>query len=102
MSIFDIFMTDIFSNKDFLESCIIEGKQHDCIVSNITGGITYTDAGQQSEVSFTLDIKLPIARMPETNDKVIFRGETYKVSYIEIDSASTSIKIYLVAQSKGV
>jgi hypothetical protein len=40
--------------------------------------------------------------MPETNDKVIFRGETYKVSYIEIDSASTSIKIYLVAQSKGV
>lgn len=102
MSVFEKFIDDIFKNDDFMDLCSINGVVYNCISSGIAGGIVYTDAGEESEVNFTLDIKLPVSKMPKKNDKVIFHEETYKISNVEIDSARTSIKLYLVALSKGI
>lgn len=102
MSIFNDFMNDIFSNEDFLEECIIDGKTYKCIASALTGGITFTEVGQESDENFTLDICLPVEKMPVENQKVLFRNKKYKISYVETDSAFASIKLYLVALSKGI
>lgn len=102
MSIFNDFMTDIFSNEDFLEECTINGKTYKCIISTLTDGISYTDAGVESDENFTLDLCLPVDPFPEENQKVIVRNKKYKISYVETDSANASIKLYLIALSKGV
>lgn len=103
MNPFEKLMKDIFSNKDFLEECKIENRSYSCICSAYqTGGVSYTDAGMESEQNFSLDIKLPIDRYPKINDKLTFREKKYKISNITTDSANQSIKIYLIALSKGV
>jgi hypothetical protein len=102
MSIFDNFMKQIFENTDFLEDCFIEGISYKVIVSALTGGVVFTDSGEENDVNFTLDMKLPLVRMPKRNDKVRFRNNWYKISMVETDSANTSIKLYLVALSKGI
>ena len=102
MNPFQKMINDIFSVEDFLEDCFIEGQHYKCIVSPITDNVTFSEVGVESEENFTLDLKLPISRMPKKNDKVKFRDENYKINFIEKDSANTSIKIHIVALSKGV
>lgn len=102
MNPFEKLMKDIFSNKDFLEQCKIQNKTYSCICSTYETGISYTDVGIESEQNFSLDIKLPVDRFPKRNDKLIFRGKKYKISNITTDSANQSIKINLIALSKGV
>lgn len=99
---FQKMMSDIFSVEDFLEDCFIEGQHYKCITSPIVDNVTFSEVGVESEENFTLDLKLPISRMPKKNDKVKFRDENYKINFIERDSANTSIKIHIVALSKGV
>lgn len=102
MSVFEQFMNDIFSNEDFVEDVYIENLHYKCITTAVTDGISFTDAGRESEENFALDIKLPVKKLPVANDKVKFRNKWYKVSYIETDSTNTSIKVYLIALSKGI
>ena len=99
---FQKMMEDIFKVEDFLEDCFIEGRHYKCITSPITDNISFSDTGLVDEENFTLDIKLPISKMPKKNEKVKFRDEWYKINFIEKDSANTSIKIHLVSLSKGV
>ena len=102
MNPFEKLMNDIFSNKDFLEQCTIEGKTYNCICSSLPEGVIYTDYGQESIANFTLDIKFPLKGQIKKNTKVVFRGQKYKVDQVQLDSANTSIKLHLVAMSKGI
>ena len=102
MNPFQKMINDIFSVEDFLEDCFIEGQHYKCITSPIVDNVTFSEVGVESEENFTLDLKLPVSKMPKKNDKVKFRDENYKINFIETDSANTSIKIHLVALSKGV
>ena len=102
MNAFQKMINDIFSVEDFLEDCFIEGRHYKCIASPIVDNISFSNEGLVDEENFTLDLKLPISRMPKKNDKVKFRDENYKINFIETDSSNTSIKIHLVALSKGV
>ena len=102
MSIFNQFMNDIFDNPDFLEDCWIDNLHYKCIASGISNGITFSEAGLESDQNFTLDLKLPIKKMPAENQKVKFRNKWYKVSNVDTDSAEASIKVYLIALSKGI
>ena len=102
MNAFQKMINDIFSVEDFLEDCFIEGRHYKCITSPIVDNVTFSEVGVESEENFTLDLKLPISKMPKKNDKVKFRDENYKINFIERDSANTSVKLHIVALSKGV
>ena len=99
---FQKMINDIFSVEDFLEDVFIESIHYKCIVSPIVDNVTFSEVGVESEENFTVDIKLPVSRMPKKNDKVKFRDENYKINFIERDSANTSVKLHIVALSKGV
>lgn len=99
---FQKMMSDIFRCEDFLEDCFIEGQHYKCITSPIVDNVTFSEVGVESEENFTLDILLPISKMPKKNCKVKFRDEWYKINFIEKDSANTSLKLHIVALSKGV
>ena len=99
---FQKMMSDIFQCSEFLEDVFIESIHYKCIVSPIVDNVTFSEVGVESEENFTLDIKLPISKMPKKNDKVKFRDEWYKINFIEKDSANTSLKLHIVALSKGV
>lgn len=99
---FQKMMNDIFKVEDFLEDVFIESIHYKCIVSPIVDNVTFADTGLVDEENFTIDIKLPISRMPKKNDKVKFRDENYKINFIERDSSNTSVKLHIVALSKGV
>lgn len=99
---FQKMMEDIFNCEDFLEDVFIESIHYKCIVSPITDNISFSDTGLVDEENFTLDIKLPISHKLKKNDRVKFRDENYKINFIETDSSNTSIKIHIVALSKGV
>ena len=99
---FQKMMSDIFQCSEFLEDVFIESIHYKCIVSPITDNISFSEVGVESEENFTLDILLPISKMPKKNEKVKFRDNWYKISFIETDSANTSLKLHIVALSKGV
>ena len=99
---FQKMINDIFSVEDFLEDVFIESIHYKCIVSPIVDNISFSEVGVESEENFTIDIKLPVSKMPKKNDKVKFRDENYKINFIERDSANTSLKLHIVALSKGV
>ena len=99
---FQKMMSDIFQCSEFLEDVFIDSIHYKCIVSPITDNISFSEVGVESEENFTLDILLPVSRMPKKNSKVKFRNEWYKINFIEKDSANTSLKLHIVALSKGV
>ena len=99
---FQKMMSDIFQCSEFLEDVFIESIHYKCIVSPITDNISFSEVGVESEENFTLDILLPVSRMPKKNCKVKFRDEWYKINFIEKDSANTSLKLHIVSLSKGV
>lgn len=95
-------ISQIFNEPDFVQFCYIEGRETKCICSSINDGMVFTEAGMVDEVNFTLDIEIAtLDRLPKQNDKVVFRQQTYKISHIETDSANCSLKLYLIALSKG-
>jgi hypothetical protein len=102
MNAFQKMMNDIFQCEDFLEDCLIENRHYKCITSPIVDNVSFSDSGLVDEENFTLDIKLPVSKMPKQNDKVKFRDKWYKIGFIETDSANTSIKIHIIALSKGI
>ena len=99
---FQKMMSDIFQCSEFLEDVFIESIHYKCIVSPIVDNISFSEVGVESEENFTLDILLPVSRMPKKNSKVKFRDEWYKINFIEKDSANTSLKLHIVSLSKGV
>ena len=57
--------------------------------------------GSVDDVDFTLDLKLPLNKMPSRGQTVKFRDKTYKLSNVTYDSANASIKLHLQSISKG-
>lgn len=103
MNVFEKFMTDIFSNEDFLESVYFGNIHYMCIASAVSDGIVFAESGLESDETFNLDVKLPMHKLPEKNDKVKFRNKTYKVAdNAVIDSANASVKFTIIALSKGI
>lgn len=102
MNPFQKMILDVFNCEDFLEDVFIESIHYKCIVSPITDNVSFSDAGLVDEENFTIDIKLPVSHMPKKNDKVRFRDENFKINFVERDSANTSVKLHIVALSKGV
>lgn len=102
---YDIFknmISELFQNEEFTEPVYIEGRQYKCICSPINNGVMFTQAGMVDDCNFVLDIEIATTdRLPEQNDKVIFRQKQYKVSHTETDSANASMKLYLISLSKG-
>ena len=95
-------MNDIFAEEDLVETCYIDGFETKCICSSISNNLAYTMAGLQSEQNFTLDLQIAsLHSIPKEGQKVIFRDKTYKISSTETDSANVSMKLYLIALSKG-
>lgn len=95
-------MHDLFSEEDFVQTCYINGFKTKCIVSSIGNNLSFTEAGLQSEQNFTLDLQIAtLDSIPQEGQKVIFRDKTYKISSTETDSANASIKLYLIALSRG-
>lgn len=95
-------IAELYNNPDFVEYCYVEGRKYKCICSSIGNGVMFTEAGMVDEVNFTLDLELAtLDRMPQQNDKIVFRDKTYKISHIETDSANTTIKIFMISNSKG-
>lgn len=100
--IFKDMVHELFANPQFTETCYIDGFETKCIVSSINNNVAYTMAGLQSEQNFTLDLQIAsLHSIPKEGQKIIFRDKSYKISNTEIDSANSSMKIYLIALSKG-
>lgn len=102
MNAFQKMMEDIYKCDDFLEDCLIGNTPYKCITSPIVDNVSFSEVGAVDEENFTLDIKLPVRKNPKQNDKVKFRDKWYKIGFIETDSANTSIKIHIIALSKGI
>jgi len=101
MNEFQSAMQNIFADPNFRDCCNINGELYECICQSTENGIIYGDAGLVNDVSFNLSIKLPIDRMPRNGDGCIFHDVKYKVDHVDVDSAHTSITVYLQSQSKG-
>lgn len=102
MNPFEKLMSDIFKNEAFLEQCEIDNIKYKCICSSLPDGVVYTQYGQQGMANFSIDLKLPLKNEIKKNTKVFYRNKFYKVDQIEYDSANTSVKLFLVAMSKGI
>lgn len=95
-------IADLFNNPDFVQYCYIEGFKTKCFCSSVGNNIMFTEAGMVDEVNFTLDVQIAkLDRLPQQNDKVIFRNNEYKISHTQTDSADASMKLYLISLSKG-
>lgn len=101
-STFKQMVKEIFSDQTFTEYCYINGIQTVCIQSSISNNILYTEAGLSNDVNLTLDLEVDsLDRIPVEGDKVEYRDKFYKVASTEVDSANASMKLYLIALSKG-
>ena len=92
----------MFAVDDFCEEAIIDGNVVKVVCSSIVDQIAWGDVGAENPASFTLIVDVDDIQKPRINSKVQFRGDTYKVSYSELDSAGTSYKLYLVEESTGI
>ena len=93
---------ELFEDSDFTETCYINGFEHKCICSPLSNDLAYTAAGLESGENFTLDLELDeLHDVPQEGEKIIFRDKQYKISSTLTDSACASIKLFLIALSKG-
>ena len=99
---FKSMISQLYNNPDFVEPVFVEGRKYKGICSSIGNGTLFTDAGLVDQANFTIDLELAtLDRMPNEGDKVVFRQKEYKISHIDVDSANTTIKLYLIDLSKG-
>ena len=100
MNAFQQAISDIFKDENFLESFTYNDVTVPCVCSPIIDGLVYSEAGLEKEADFTLDVQLPLSIELKVNDKLTFRGKTYKISLLTTDSANTSLKIHLLDLSQ--
>ena len=99
MTPFEQLTADIFANPDFTERAGINGKEIPVIASEISEEERLTRFGVDDGVSFFLRVQKIHAVGIRRNDKVLFRGETYKVDKISLDSAALSYSLDLKSVS---
>lgn len=97
-------INDLFNNEQFVQFCYVNGFKYKCIVSKTNDGVMFTEAGMQDLVNFTLDLQLTEQNYnnpPEQNDRVVFREKEYKISHVELDSSLSTVRLYMVSNSRG-
>ena len=93
---------DLFNNPDLYEWVYIEGRAYKCFCNTMDGGFVYTETGMVDDVNFCLDVQINTTdRLPEQNDRLVFRDKQYKISKIDTDSALATQRLYLISNSKG-
>lgn len=98
-------VNDIFNNPDFTEFCYINGIKYTCLVSPVTNDIAFTEAGLEDLVNFYIEVQLVDQNknnLPKENDRVKFRNKQYKISHVDIDSALSTLRLYLISNSRGI
>lgn len=99
---FQNMVNDLFNNPDFYQWVYIEGRAYKCFCNTLEGGTIFTEAGMIDDVNFYLEIQIKTTdRLPQQNDRLIFRDKEYKISHIDVDSAIATQKLYLISNSKG-
>lgn len=92
----------IFQDEAFVDIVYINGFKEKCVQSTINDNLIYTEAGLSNGVNFSLDLEIAaLHRIPEEGDKVQYKGKFYKIASTETDSASASMKLFLISTSKG-
>lgn len=97
-------VNDIFNNEQFVQWCYINGIKYKCLVSSVEDGMLFTEAGREDLENFTLQVQVTeqnINNLPEENDRIQFRRKEYKVAHLELDSTLSTIKLYIVSNSRG-
>lgn len=102
MNPFEQATIDMMTNPDFCEVCYIGGSTvgTTCVCSELTEAAVITEFGDDAGVSFYLRVEARLlATAPKKYDKVVFRGVTYKIDRLELDSAGLVYRIYLKSLS---
>ena len=102
MNAFQQAVSQMWQCKDFLEEAVIDGNVVKVVCSKIADEMTWRDTGAENPSDFVLYVQVGDIQKPRINSKVQFRGDTYKVSYSELDSAGTSYKLFLVGTTTGI
>ena len=102
MNAFQQAVSQMWQCKDFLEEAVIDGNVVNVVCSKIVDQIAWNDVGAENTTDFVLYVQVGDIQKPKINSKVKFRGDTYKVSYSELDSAGTSYKLFLVETTTGI
>lgn len=100
MNVFDKAISRIFKDKNLVDVCILNGTQYTVIKSKTIQDISY-NIGSVDEENFTLDLQLPIFPMVKQNDRITYRNKQYRISHFQVDSTETSVKLYIITNSKG-
>lgn len=94
MNPFDVLINDLFSAKDFTETCKVNGKSLTCIVSSIATDTVVTQYGVDEGISFYLTVKATDYK-PKKNDLIEYNRNKYKVDFFSLDSAGKTYSVYL-------
>lgn len=99
MNPFEQLTSDIFANPDFVETAEFDGRSIPVIASEISEEERLTQFGLDDGVSFFFRVqKIHISGI-KRNSKITFRGNTFKVDSISLDSAALCYRVNLKSMS---
>lgn len=102
MNPFESATIDMMTNPDFGETCYIGGSTAGttCVCSELSEAAIITEFGDDAGESFYLRIeKRLLSTPPKKYDRITFRGTTYKIDRIDLDSAGLVYRVYLKSLS---
>ena len=86
----------MMSNPDFTETATFRGSSITVIASELAFSQTLTDFGEDEGESFFLRIEARLlASAPKKDERITFRGTTYKIDRADLDSAGLVWRVYL-------
>lgn len=93
---------DMMTNPDFGEACYIGSSTVGtvCVCSELAEAAVLTEFGEDAGESFYLRIEARLlSTPPKKYERITFRGTTYKIDRIDLDSAGLVYRIYLKSLS---
>lgn len=100
MNPFEVGINDIFSNSDFLESCMIGTTAYPCIVSAIPADSVYSEYGFDEGITFDLSIRVSdLPDRPKKNTILNYKDTDYRIAETTLDSAGLTWKIFLKSKT---
>ena len=102
MNPFESATIDMMTNPDFGEVCYIGGSTTSvtCVCSELSEAEVITEFGDDAGESFYLRIeKRLLSTPPKKYDRIMFRGVTFKIDRIDLDSAGLVYRVYLKSLS---
>lgn len=102
MNPFESATIDMMTNPDFGELCYIGGSTAGttCVCSELSEAAVITEFCDDAGESFYLRIEARLLSVPPKKyDRITFRGTTYKIDRIDLDSAGLVYRVYLKSLS---